>query len=147
MYLVQLLPTLCIIFDARYLCKGNFPREFSQVATSQMCNFPSGNFQSLSLPQPVLAMALGVPVYKRKTHKHWTVQTSDSSNVGPVQTLDQYKRQTGTNVGPVQTSEGYIYKEKLQTKEEKIYLNFKMKILVNSQFSLKIIPKFFVKNS
>jgi len=41
----------------------NFPWVFSQVATSQMCNFPSGNFPSLSLvaaldPQPVLVAAL-----------------------------------------------------------------------------------------
>ena len=45
------------------------------------------------------------------------VQTSDGknirlTNVGPVQTSDHYKRQTGTHVGPVQTSDGYIYKEK-----------------------------------
>ena len=57
-------------------------------------------------------------------------QTSDGTNlrltnVGPVQTSDQYKRQTaGTNIGPVQTLDGYIYKEKRRTKEEKIYLNF-----------------------
>ena len=30
---------------------GNFPRVFSQVATSQMCPFPSSNFPSLSQPQ------------------------------------------------------------------------------------------------
>ena len=75
--------------------------------------------------------------YKRRT----------STNIGPVQTSDQYKRQTGTNVGPVQTSDGYIYKEKRRTKKEKIYLNFQIEILVNSQFSLKKIPNFFVKNS
>ena len=28
-----------------------FPKDFSQVATFQMCNFPSGNFPSLSWPQ------------------------------------------------------------------------------------------------
>ena len=70
--------------------------------------------------------------YKRRT----------STNVGPVQTSEQYKRQTGTNVGPVQTSDGYIYKEKRWTKEEKIYLNFQIEILVNSQFYLKKFPFF-----
>ena len=108
--------------------------------------------------------------YKHKTYKRRTVQTSDqykrqtstnigpvqtsdwykrgtSTNVRPVQTSDQYKRRTGTNVGPVQTSDGYIYKEKRRTKKEKIYLNFQIEILVNSQFSLKKIPNFFVKNS
>ena len=39
--------------DVRYLPKGlfpsgNFPRVFSQAASSQMCNFPSSNFPSLS---------------------------------------------------------------------------------------------------
>ena len=43
---------------------GNFPRIFSQVATSQMCNFPSRNFPNLhqpqrSVPQPILAAARG----------------------------------------------------------------------------------------
>ena len=70
--------------------------------------------------------------YKRRT----------STNIGPVQTSDRYKRQTGTNVVPVQTSDGYISKEKRRTKEEKIYLNFQIKILVNSQFSLKKFPFF-----
>jgi len=42
-----------IVKDVRYFPKGifpsgNFPRVFSQVATSQMCNFSSGNFPSLS---------------------------------------------------------------------------------------------------
>ena len=55
--------------------------------------------------------------YKRRTHKRLTPQTLDSTNVrrtnvGPVQTSDQYKRRTGTNVGPVQTSDRYIYKKK-----------------------------------
>ena len=27
----------------------NFPRVFTQVATSQMCNFPSGNFPNVQL--------------------------------------------------------------------------------------------------
>ena len=30
---------------------GSFPKNFSLVATSQLCNFPSGNFPSLSYPQ------------------------------------------------------------------------------------------------
>jgi len=68
--------------------------------------------------------------YKHKTYKRRTV-----------------KRRTSTNVGPVKTSDGYIYKEKRRTMEEKIYLHFQIKILVNSQFSLKKIPIFFVKNS
>ena len=89
--------------------------------------------------------------YKNKTYKRRTVQTSDqykrqtSTNVRPVQTSDQYKRQPGTNVGPIQTSDGYIYKEKRRTKEEKIYLNFQIEILVNSQFSLKKFPIFLLK--
>ena len=29
---------------------GNFPRVFSQVATSQMCIFPSGNFPDVHFP-------------------------------------------------------------------------------------------------
>ena len=80
-------------------------------------------------------------------------QTSDqykrriNTNIGPVQTSDMYKRRTSTNVGPVQTSDGDIYKEKRRTMEEKIYLHFQIKILVNSQFSLKKFPIFFVKNS
>ena len=58
--------------------------------------------------------------YKRRTHKRQTPQTSDSTNVGrtnvgQVQTSDQYKRQTSTNVGLVQTSDGYIYKKKRRT--------------------------------
>ena len=44
---------------------GNFPRVFSQGATSQMCNFPSDNFPSLyqpqrAAPQPILAASLGL---------------------------------------------------------------------------------------
>ena len=44
--------------------------------------------------------------YKRRTHKRRTPQTSDSTNVGrtnvgTVQTSDQYKRRTSTNVGRV----------------------------------------------
>ena len=87
--------------------------------------------------------ATNVGQYKRQTHKRRT-----SANVGLEQTSDWYKRRTGTNVGPVQTSDGYIYKEKRRTKEEKIYLNFQIEILVNSQFSLKTIFPifFFVKN-
>ena len=76
--------------------------------------------------------------YKYKTYKRWTVQTSD-----------QYKLRISTNIGPVQTSDWYktsdIYKEKRRTKKEKIYLNFQVKILVNSQFSIKKFLIFFVK--
>ena len=44
-----------MIHDVGYFPKGffpsdNFPRVFSQVATSQLCNFPSGNFPSLLVP-------------------------------------------------------------------------------------------------
>ena len=35
-------------FPTGFSPSGNFTRVFSQVATSQMCNFPSGNFPSLS---------------------------------------------------------------------------------------------------
>jgi len=36
---------------------------------------------------------------KPKTYKRWTVQLRRiSTNVGPVQTSDQYKRRTGTHV-------------------------------------------------
>ena len=50
--------------------------------------------------------------YKRRTHKRRMPQTLDSTkvrrtNVGPVQTSDQYKRRTSTNVGLVQTSDWY----------------------------------------
>ena len=43
---------------------GNFQRVFSQVATSQMCNFLSGNIPSISqpqrtAPQPILAEVFG----------------------------------------------------------------------------------------
>ena len=35
----------------RLLTSGNFPRVLFEAATSQLCNFPSGNFPSLSWPQ------------------------------------------------------------------------------------------------
>ena len=55
---------------------GNFSRVFSQVATSQMCNFSSSNFSSLSqlqrwFSQPVLTAALGPlahPSYSARSH-------------------------------------------------------------------------------
>ena len=48
--------------------------------------------------------------YKRQMHKRRTAQTSDthtstSTNVGPVQTSDWYKRQTSANVGQVHLQE------------------------------------------
>ena len=48
----------------------------------------------------------------RYQYKRRRQQTSDSTNVGrtnvgPVQTSDQYKRRTITNVGLVQTSDQY----------------------------------------
>ena len=42
------------IFPKWQLPKGIFPRVFSQIATSQMCNFPKR-----LLPKPVLAAAIG----------------------------------------------------------------------------------------
>ena len=45
--------------------------------------------------------------YQRRTHKRRTLQKWDSTNVGPVQTSDWYKRRTSTNVGPVQTLDWY----------------------------------------
>ena len=33
-----------MVFFIRCFCRSNFPRVFSQVAPSQMCNFPSGSF-------------------------------------------------------------------------------------------------------
>ena len=49
--------------DVRYLLKGffpsgNFPRVFSQAATSQMCNFPSRSQIQRSAPQPIQTAAL-----------------------------------------------------------------------------------------
>ena len=51
-YYLSIFPTPSVN-DVRYFPKknspsGNFPRLFSQVETSQMCNFSSGNFPSLS---------------------------------------------------------------------------------------------------
>ena len=48
--------SLVVNKDIRYFPKGlsqsgNFPRVYSQVPTSQMCNFPSGIFLSLSQTQ------------------------------------------------------------------------------------------------
>ena len=72
--------------------------------------------------------------YKPKTYKCQTVQSwveleqmSDSSNFKPVQTSDQYKRQTSTNVRPVQTPNQY--KRQTSTNvglRKKNYLNFKI---------------------
>ena len=67
-------------------------------------------------------------------------QTSNSTNVGPAQTSDQYKRQTGTNVGPIQTSDGYLYKEKRRTKEEKMLETFKFRAAqLNCEITFEIM--------
>ena len=44
--------------DAYKLELGTFPKAFSQVATSQMCNFPSGNFPKVR-PSEVPQAAMG----------------------------------------------------------------------------------------
>ena len=52
---------------------GNFPRLFSLMTTSQMCNFPSGNFPTQvcprrsAWPQSVIAAALGLLVYPSRS--------------------------------------------------------------------------------
>ena len=54
----------CLVLSQRIFPSGNFPSVFSQVETSQMCNFfkrqLSKSFLAAALgPQPVLAAALG----------------------------------------------------------------------------------------
>ena len=72
-------------------------------------NISSYNYVLPLLSSPVHHFYLLWYQYKRRTHKHRTLQRSDSTNVGPtnigrykgrtVQTSDWYKRRTSTNVG------------------------------------------------
>jgi len=72
----------------------------------------------------------------------------DSTNVGPVQTSDQYKHRTSKNVRLVQTSDQYkrwtgtFIRKNVGLRRKKYVFYFQIKILVNSLFSLKKIPNF-----
>ena len=61
---VLLIPNTWLL-SQRHFLKRQLPKGIFPSATSQMCNFPSRNFSSLSLaaelgpPWPVLAVALG----------------------------------------------------------------------------------------
>ena len=57
-------------------------------------NISSYNYVLPLLSSPVHHFYLLWYQYKRRTHKHRTLQRSDSTNVGLVQTSDQYKRRT-----------------------------------------------------
>ena len=46
------IPNSTVLFYVRY-----FPKGFSQMATSQLCNFPNGNFPTLSWPQRAAPIA------------------------------------------------------------------------------------------
>ena len=60
LYLAQrILGKLQTLRTCQVLCK----KDCSQGAASQKCNLPSGNFQSLSSPQHVLAPAFGPPAH------------------------------------------------------------------------------------
>ena len=84
--------------------------------------------------RPLLSKSFGLQLYqyKRRTQKRWTLQSSDSTNVGLtnvglVQTSDFYKRWTGTgtNVGLVKTS-GRVH---LLEKTSDFWLRLKEKII------------------
>ena len=60
------------IFGVRYFYKMNFPK---QVATSQMCNFPSGNFPIAHLGSCHLEKYPGkLPLGKNPLEKYLTSQ-------------------------------------------------------------------------
>ena len=78
---------------------GTFLKAFSQAATSQMCNFPRGNFPSLSqlqrsVLQPVLVQALSAPQPQRLVP--WGSAWSHGAALGPHSNLWCLKRSSLT---------------------------------------------------